>query len=253
MKYLAFFNNKGGVGKTTTVINVAYTLGQQGKRVLVVDCDGQQNAARFLCDTLPEPDRGLERVLLEGKISPLALRQQSRYENISVLAATPAMNDAAAEFAALPPERQKFNLEQIREWDKPWCSAKMDYVLLDLPPAMNALTSGLLSVSDGVIVPIELSGFSLQGIARVTDLIAQQNARFIGCFVSKMDRSNSADVQMLEMLRSQLGQALFDTTIPQSKSIKNSISYRLTVAEYMHWIAAAKAYQYLTNEILRRA
>lgn len=86
MKMIACYNNKGGVGKSTIVLNVAYSLAKQGKRVLVMDCDGQQNAARFLCDKLPDADHGLERLLLASPaISPTAIKIISRYDMIDVI------------------------------------------------------------------------------------------------------------------------------------------------------------------------
>lgn len=253
MKMIACYNNKGGVGKSTIVLNVAYSLAKQGKRVLVMDCDGQQNAARFLCDKLPDADHGLERLLLASPaISPTAIKITSRYDMIDVIAATPAMNDAAEKYSEQPESLKKAQLDSLREWEKPWVSTDYDYCLLDMPPALNCITEALLSVTDGVIVPIELSSFAIQGVTRVTEALNRFGANFLGCVASRYDRKNSADVEMLSQIRAQLGKKLFDTVIPQSKIIKNSISYRMTASEYMGWLEPAKSFEKLAAELNER-
>ena len=251
MKMIACYNNKGGVGKSTIVLNVAHSLAKRGKRVLVMDCDGQQNAARFLCDTLPDADHGLERLLLTAPpISPTAIRMTSRYDMIDVIAATPAINDAAAKYAAQPDILRKEQLTLLREWDKPYTAVDYDFCLMDMPPALNCITDALLSVTDGVIVPIELGSFAIQGVTRVTEALNRCGANLVGCIVSRFDRKNSADVELLKQFRAQIGNKLFDTVIPQSKIIKNSISYRMTAEEYMGWLEPAKAFDNLTSELI---
>ena len=250
MKILAFFNNKGGVGKTTAAINVACTFAKQGHSVLFMDCDGQQNASRFLCDELPDADHGLEKLLLTAPaILPSILKVQSRYENLDVIAATAAINDAAEKYAVQSKELKKEQLDMIRDWEKPWNSKKYDYVIMDLPPALNCVTEALLTVTDGVLVPLELGSFALQGLANVTAAINRCDANFLGCFVSKYDSKNATKVQMLDMLRTELGAKMLNTIIPQSKIIDNSISYRQTAAEYMGWLPAARSFEKLTAEI----
>ncbi len=251
MKMIACYNNKGGVGKSTIVLNVAHSLAKQGKRVLVMDCDGQQNAARFLCDTLPDADHGLERLLLASPtFAPTAIQMKSRYDMIDVIAATPAINDAAAKYSAQSERLRKEQLESLREWEKPWVAVDYDFCLLDMPPALNCITEALLSVTDGVIVPIELGSFAIQGVTRVTEALNRCGANLLGCIVSKFDRKNSADVELLKQFRAQIGNKLFDTVIPQSKIIKNSISYRMTADEYMGWLEPAKAFDNLTSELI---
>lgn len=250
MKILAFFNNKGGVGKTTAALNVACTLAKQGNSVLFMDCDGQQNASRFLCDELPDADHGLEKLLLTAPpITPCILTLQSRYENLDVIAATPVINDATEKYSAQSDSLKQSQLEAIRDWEKPWNTQKYDFIIMDLPPALNCVTEALLTVTDGVLVPIELGSFAVQGLANVTDTVNRCDANFLGCFISKYDGKNATKVQMLEMLRTKLGAKMFQTIIPQSKIIDNSISYRQTAAEYMGWLPAAKSFEKLTAEI----
>lgn len=247
MKSIAFYNNKGGVAKTTTVLNIAYIIGEVYKRkVLVVDCDGQQNATRFLADEYTE--HGIESALVDSKVAPSEALSRTRYENIDVLTSTPEMNTCAERFVGLSAAEKEKNISKIKSF---W-NDKYDYVLLDLPPALNGLTEQLISTTDGVIVPIELGSFAIQGIAKVTDTINKVGASFIGCFISKYDKKNKADEEMKKLLAGNLGNKLFDTMIPYSNIIRNSVNYRMTAYEYMHWLGPAKRYVELTEEIIRK-
>ena len=161
MKSIAFYNNKGGVAKTTTVLNTAYILGEVYKRkVLVVDCDGQQNASRFLADELSEV--GIEKALVDSEVSPKAALSNTRYENIDVLTSTADMNRCTEMFHNLSDDEIVHNLKKLSDF---W-NNQYDYVLLDFPPALNSLTEQLISIADGVIVPVELGSFAIQGRAQ---------------------------------------------------------------------------------------
>lgn len=247
MKALAFYNNKGGVSKTTTVLNVAYIIGEVYKRkVLVVDCDGQQNATRFLADEYTEC--GIESVLIKTEVAPNEALSHSRYENIDVLTSTPDMNICAEKVTGLTDKEKEKNISKLKSF---W-NEKYDYVLLDLPPALNGLTEQLISSTDGVIVPIELGSFAIQGIAKVTDTINKVGASFIGCFISKYDKKNKADEELKTLLSQNLGNKMFETIIPYSNIIRNSVNYRMTAYEYMHWLGPARRYVELTEEIIRK-
>lgn len=247
MKALAFYNNKGGVSKTTTVLNVAYIMGEVYKRkVLVVDCDGQQNATRFLADEYSE--HGVESVLINSETSPTEALSNTRYDNIDVLTSTPDMNNCAEKFSGLSSTEKEKNISKLKSF---W-NEKYDYVLLDLPPALNGLTEQLISSTDGVIVPIELGSFAIQGIAKVTDTINKVGASFIGCFISKYDKKNKADEELKKLLSDNLGSKMFDTMIPYSNIIRNSVNYKMTAYEYMHWLGPARRYVELTEEIIRK-
>ena len=160
MKSIAFYNNKGGVGKTTSVINIAYQLAADSK-VLVVDLDGQANCSRFFVD---EPKVGLEVALTKQMVSPTIALSPTRYPNIDVITATSALNDIVSTFYALPPTMQRENAKKIIKGTENLWYNKYDYVLVDLPPALNKITENIISVCDYVFVPIELGTFAIQGI-----------------------------------------------------------------------------------------
>lgn len=251
MKTLAFYNNKGGVGKTTAAINVAYTLASQGSSVLVIDCDGQQNSARFFADDAVAGNGQLLNVLI-GSMSPTTARRKTRYRNIGILVGTSELNDVPTLFAALPEGIRQRNIKSlISEWELN-STGNYDYIIFDCPPALNIFTESILRIVDGVVVPIEIGSFAIQGVATVTNTIIKSGGTFLGCFASMLDRYNNAELQMLEMLRNNLGGKMFDTVIPRSNIIKNSLSCRMSADEYMGWMNPAQAYVKLTNEIKER-
>ena len=142
MKMIAIYNNKGGVGKSTTAINVAYILAEVLKKtVLVIDCDGQQNTSRFFADTLP--NSGFEQSLLHTELSPVAALCQTRYQGIDVLTSSEAMNTCTEEFSKLSAAAQEYNLAKL-------CSSfegQYDYVLLDMPEGLSALAARQIAQS----------------------------------------------------------------------------------------------------------
>lgn len=251
MRSIAFYNNKGGVGKTTSVINIAYQLAAN-KSVLVIDVDGQANCSRFFADESKEPKEGLERALTEAAVTPTVALSETRYPNIDIISATSKLNDIVSLFYALSEEAQRKNVEKlIGDTENPWCGKHYDYVIVDLPPALNKITERIISACDFVFVPIELSSFAIQGISTVTDIIASCGAKFGGCFVNKYDRENPSDIQLMEMLKSSLGTKALNGFLPFSRVIKNSVSYNVTAPEYMGWTFAAECVSNLAKEIAK--
>lgn len=244
-KIITLYNHKGGVGKTTSAINIAYVLAVlRKKKVLVIDCDGQGNASRFFSDT--EPVCGLERALTQK--SEKIIISHTRYTDIDIVTSTAAMNTAPVEFASLPDDEKIYNVKKIAAV----AENDYDFVIIDLPPSLTELVATILSVCDCVFVPLELGSFAIQGIAAVTEVISAAGVKFGGCFVTRFDRKNRADVQMYDMLRDTLGSKLMYRTIPQSNVIKNSVSCKMTANEYMGWTEAAAAYVIVTNDIIER-
>lgn len=244
MTSIALYNNKGGVGKTTSAINISQQLAIKNKSVLVVDMDGQANCSRFFSD---ESKAGLAEALIKEAVTPEIARCSTRYPNIDIITATADLNKILPEFGALDEETQFMRVEKIFSF-----SEKYDYILIDMPPAMNALTKTVLRACDYVFVPIELGLFSIQGIPTVTSIISSCGTKFGGCFANRFDKDNPSDVQLLEMLRGNLGKKAMESVIPYSRVIKNSINFSVSAAEYMSWTTASECFCRLTDEILER-
>lgn len=243
MKSIAFYNNKGGVGKTTSVINIAYELSGENS-VLVIDVDGQANCSRFFTDKQKE---GLDKALVNIGVSPEQALCRTRYENIDIITATPKLNGITPKFDRLTEDEQTAIARKIISFGSDY-----DYVLLDLPPALTKVTERLIGACDTVFIPIELGSFAIQGIPTVTGIVLKCGAKFGGCIINKFDKKNSADGQLLDLLNETLGNKTLNSKIPFSRVIKNSISGGLTAGEYMGWTSAAKSYKDLAAEIKER-
>lgn len=243
MKSISIYNYKGGVGKTTSVINISYELARTS-RVLIIDTDGQANCSRFFAST---QKAGLETALINSEDTLNEALCKTRYENIDIITATPRLNDVSAVFDTFDEEKQHEIARKILSFGSDY-----DYVLLDMPPALTKVTERLVGACSAVFIPIELGTFAIQGIPTVTNIVKKCGAKFGGCFVNKFDKKNSADAQLLELLKQTIGNNTLNCLIPSSKVIKNSISGNLTASEYMGWTSAAKSYADLTAEIKER-
>ena len=177
MKMIAFYNNKGGVGKTSTAINIAYTLSRRENRVLLIDFDGQCNSSRFFTD-LTNDESGCERAIVCTDEKPLI--KKTRYDNIDIVTSSVRMNAISNEFVNLSDEEKQSNTIKFRQ-------STYDYIIVDMPPAMNDFTENVLTICDYVYVPIELGTFAVQGLARVTQKIANAGTKY-ACFASKYDK-----------------------------------------------------------------
>lgn len=241
MKSIAIYNNKGGCGKSTSVINLAYQLSLDSK-VLVLDTDGQSNTSRFF---IGEPKDGLEKALLGEGEMPKA--EKTRYANLDVISATAAINNAPIIFGGFTEKQQTDIAEGIIN-----SNSGYDYIIVDLPPAMNVVTEHIICACDYVFVPIELGTFSIQGITKVKDLIVNNTVKFGGVYVNKFDKKNGSDIALLQKFTELLGDKALNTIIPYSKVIKNSIIYNCTAQEYMGWTNAGRAFRELAAEIRER-
>lgn len=179
MKSIAFYNNKGGVGKTTSAINIAYELAKNSK-VLIIDVDGQANCSRFFTEELKE---GLDKALVNTEVSPETALCHTRYDNIDIITATQKLNGITSEFDSFSDEEQAVIARNILSFGSAY-----DYVLLDLPPALTKVTERLIGACDVVFIPIELGIFSIQGVPTVTGIVKKCGAKFGGCIINKYDK-----------------------------------------------------------------
>ncbi|MBQ7131223.1 MAG: ParA family protein [Oscillospiraceae bacterium] len=237
MKSIAIYNNKGGVGKTSAAINLAYAFAkEQHQKVLLVDCDGQCNSSNFFCTS--DAPQNLYSVLASGN-EPVFY--PTRYPDIDILVSSPGVDRLTG-----------IKVENVALINRKAVELGYDIVIFDLPPAMSEFVEYFLVVSDVTIVPIEASSFSLQGLQRVTDTIRAAGANFGGCFLSKYEKDNTTDIALLEVIRATLNGDLMKTIIPYSKTIKNSIAYKLAAAEYRGWTRTGRVYNKLAAELIER-
>lgn len=248
MRTFAVANQKGGVGKTTTVVNLGAYLAALGKRVLLIDCDPQANTTSFLG---AQAGTGLYEVLVEG----LALSEMVR-PGPGGVDLVPASDDLAGvemdlRDLAVPTRRLGAALEPVND--------RYDYVFLDCPPSLGLLTVNALVAADAVLVPVQCEYLALEGLARLLTTVervrAQSNPRLeiFGLVMTMFDARTSLSHQVAEEVRRHYPTLTFQTVIPRNVRLSEAPSFGQSILDYDPLSRGAEAYQALAMEVAARA
>lgn len=251
-RIFAVANQKGGVGKTTTAINLGAALAATGQKVLLVDIDPQGNASTGLGIDLESRQTTTYDLLMSGR--PLADAVQPT--NVTNLSIVPATTDlASADIDLVANERRSFLLQAaLRSPDGP----SFDYVLIDCPPSLNLLTVNALVAADAVIVPLQSEFFALEGLSQLMLTIrdvrerANPGLRIEGIALTMHDTRNNLARQVEEDARENLGELVFETVIPRNVRLSEAPSFAMPVLDYDPASRGAKAYRALAAELLAR-
>jgi chromosome partitioning protein len=247
----AFANQKGGVGKTTTAVNLGAYLAASGKRALVVDMDPQANATSSLGVDKNAVNPSVYHVLIQeaplGRIILLTKRL-----HLDLAPSSPALAGAEVEMVSLLGREYLLQraLAPLRE--------RYDYILVDCPPSLGLLTINALTAADGVIIPIQCEYLPLEGLSlllRTINLVRERlNPRLTvtGMVMTMYDARTNLSRQVVEEVRSHFPQEVFEAVIPRSVRLSEAPSYGETILSYAPDSAGALAYQALTMEVLRR-
>ncbi len=250
MTVLAIANQKGGVGKTTTAINLAAALAALERRVLLVDCDPQGNATRGLGVEATAPH--LYHVLVDDVPAAEAVRATS-LPHLDLLPAARDLVGVEVEFVERPGWRQvlKDRLQPLRD----------DYhmVLLDCPPSLGHLTVGALSAADGVLVPLQCEYFALEGISELVRTVGRiRNAgnprlAIAGILLTMYDERTNLARDVADEIRAHFGGKVFETVVPRNVRLAEAPSHGLPILQYDIKCRGAEAYLALAREYLSRA
>lgn len=250
-RIIAIVNQKGGVGKTTTSINLAAALAMKGQRVLLVDMDPQGNASTGLAIPRSKRERTIYNVMTENLPVDDAI-QPTRVSNLFVL---PSHVDlSAAEMEIGQSEGRTRILRDAFEASK----AQFDYVMIDCPPSLNLLTINALAAARSVIVPLQCEFFALEGLSQLLQTVEMAKSSINpslaidGVMLTMYDRRNRLSSQVADDVRKHLGRAVFKTIIPRNVRIAEAPSFGQSVINYAPNSKGAKAYLDLAAELIKK-
>jgi chromosome partitioning protein len=249
-KIIAVVNQKGGVGKTTTAINVAAQLAGSRSSVLLVDLDPQGNATSGLA--IPKESAQLTTYdVLNGGAQLLQATQKT---NVAQLFVLPANNNlAGAEVELVNREHREFALQQVLQQ-----AATYDYVLIDCPPSLGLLTINALTAAHQVLIPVQTEYYALEGLSQLLQTIqavrgsTNPQLELLGIVLTMFDKRNSLSDQVQAEVANYFGDKLFQTIIPRNVRLAEAPSYGRTIYEHDRWSKGARSYKALAKEVKER-
>ena len=245
MKIISFVNQKGGVGKTTTTINLAAYLATSRRKVLVVDLDPQANASSGL--GLQDVQRGIYDVLI-GEATVNEVIVETEQKNLFVLPSTADLAGATIELTDQP-TRLKSVLAQLTGFD---------VVLIDAPPSLGALAINALVASDAIIVPLQAEYYALEGVAGMLDTVERiknnlnPEVKLLGIVVTMFDTRTNLAQQVEQNVREHFKDLVFWSVIPRNVKLSEAPSYGQTINRYAPVSSGAGAYKRLAQEVMQR-
>ncbi|HXD11209.1 MAG TPA: ParA family protein [Anaerolineales bacterium] len=244
-------NQKGGVGKTTTAINLGAFLAQLGQRVLIVDLDPQANATSSLGVDKSTVQASTYDALLADDIPASSILFNERLQ-LSLLPSSPAL--AGAEIELVEEADREFKLRHALES----MDGKYDYILIDCPPSLGILTvNGLVASRDGVLVPVQCEYLALEGLGQITQTIERVRSglfpdlRVRGVILTMFDPRTNLSMDVVKEVNNHFPGQVFKSIVPRSIRLAEAPSYGLPISAFAPASVGAKAYEALARELLK--
>lgn len=245
----AFANQKGGVGKTTSTVNIAAAVGALGKKTLIVDMDPQGNATSGVGVSKKSVTKSAYD-LITGSVPFKSVVKKTRYKKLDILPATIALAGAELELVDMP-EREfylKKVLDEVRD--------DYDFIFIDCPPSLGLLTINSLCASDGVIVPMQCEYFALEGLSQLTITISQVKRLYnpelnlSGVIITMFDGRLNLSLQVLDQIKKHFKGKIFKAPVPRNVRLSEAPSYGMPAVYYDKLSKGAIAYCEIAKEIV---
>lgn len=248
---IAITNQKGGVGKTTTAVNLAYFLAKSGKSTLLVDFDPQGNATSGLGIGKQDLDVTMSEVML-GKRTLSEAIIDTKHKNLSVAPSTPHLANTEVELANATQRfsRLKLAIDQLKAFD---------YIIIDCPPSLSLLTVNALIASRYILMPVQAEFYALEGLGQLLETmkLIRKNMNpqldIIGVLPTMMDSRTSLTAQVYEEIKRHFPSKVFETTIPRNIRLAEAPSHGVPIGVYDRFSKGSRAYKSLAKEVVSRA
>jgi chromosome partitioning protein len=248
---IAIANQKGGVGKTTTAINVGTALAATGQRVLLLDLDPQGNCSTGLGINRADRDRSTYDLLIgEATLEEVAIA--TRIPGLDIVPATVDLSGAEIELIEFDARTHRLDGAIKRS------EARWDVILMDCPPSLGLLTINAMVASHALLVPLQCEFFALEGLSQLLNTVERIRGRFnpglsiLGVVLTMYDRRNRLTDQVADDVRAVLGKVVFDTVIPRNVRLSEAPSHGVPALIYDYRCAGSEAYIALAREVIDR-
>ena len=251
-KIIAITNQKGGVGKTTTSVNLSSCLAYENKKTLLIDCDPQGNSTSGLGIEKDDYELSIYDCFVDSSKTKDAVIK-TKYNNLYVI---PSSSDlSAAEIELAYEDKREFFLKNAIDMIK----ENFDYIIIDSPPALGMITINIMTASDSVLIPIQCEYYALEGVTKLLESMRMVKERInrslevFGVLMTMYDSRTSLANQVVDEVRAYFGDKVFDTLVPRTVKISEAPSFGMPVIEYAPSNKGAIAYLSLADEVISRA
>ncbi len=249
-KAIAIFNQKGGVGKTTTNINLAACLALKGKKILILDIDPQGNTTSGMGISKKGLEKTMYEVLISDKLEPTDAIMPTRVKNLDIIPASVQLAGAEIELVQLEgrEKRLKKALDKIK--------GNYDYIFIDCPPSLGLLTINSLTAVDSVLIPIQCEFYALEGVSQLMSTIElvkknmNTSLEIQGVILSMFDGRTNLSIQVVEEVKKYFKEKVYTTVIPRNVRLAEAPSYGMPITEYDPKSRGAEAYFEFAEEFL---